>query len=315
MSDLLAAVRGCTFDDFLFSPRFSVLERRDPKSIDLSARFSEHITLKHPIVSANMDTITRAAMAVVQAEEGGLGIIDRGFRGGDIATQVREVEIVKRTQHGVISDPYTVEPTDSLAHAGRMMKSSGVGTLVVVDGARKLKGLLTARDVRFVAGQKQVSERMTPLEKLVVHGGPISLDEAEQVMVDRKIKKLPLVDGTGVLIGLITAKDIIEQKRLPLATRDAQGRLRVGAAIGAKGDYLERAAELIKAGADVLVIDIAHGHSVVMAKALEAFRARFGDFELVAGNVATAEGATYLAERGVKQIGSASCRERVCSTV
>ena len=241
-------------------------------------------------------------MAVVQAEEGGLGIIDRGFRGGDIAAQVREVEIVKRTQHGVIPDPYTVSPADSLADASRTMQKSGVGTLVVVDGARKLKGLLTARDVRFVAGQKQVSERMTPLEKLVVHSGAISLDEAEQVMIDRKIKKLPLVDAQGVLTGLITAKDIIEQKRLPLATRDAQGRLRVGAAIGAKGDYLERAAELIKAGVDVLVIDIAHGHSVVMAKALEAFRARFGDFELVAGNVATAEGAKYLAERGVNGI-------------
>jgi IMP dehydrogenase len=302
MSSLLAAVRGCTFDDFLFSPRFSVLERRDPKTIDLSARFSEHLTLKHPIVSANMDTITRAAMAVVQAEEGGLGIIDRGFRGGDIAAQVREVEIVKRTQHGVISDPYTVSPADSLHDAGRTMHKSGVGTLVVVDGARKLKGLLTSRDVRFVAGQKRVSERMTPLENLVVHRGEISLDEAEQVMIDRKIKKLPLVDAGGVLTGLITAKDIIEQKRLPLATRDAQGRLRVGAAIGAKGDFLERAAELIKAGVDVLVIDIAHGHSVVMAKALEAFRSRFGDFELVAGNVATAEGAQYLAERGVNGI-------------
>ncbi len=302
MSDLLASVRGCTFDDFLFSPRFSVLERRDPKAIDLSSKFSEHITLKHPIVSANMDTITRSAMAVVQAEEGGLGVIDRGFRGGEIATQVREVEIVKRTQHGVISDPYTVSPSDSLAEAGRKMQKSGVGTLVVVDSARKLKGLLTARDVRFVAGQKQVAERMTPLENLVVHSGPISLDEAERMMVDRKVKKLPLVDETGKLIGLITAKDIVEQKRLPLATRDAQGRLRVGAAIGAKGDYLERAAELIKAGVDVIVIDIAHGHSVVMAKALEAFRSRFGDFELVAGNVATTEGAKYLAERGVNGI-------------
>jgi IMP dehydrogenase len=302
MSDLLSMVRGCTFDDFLFAPRFSVLERRDPKAIDLSSRFSQHITLKHPIVSANMDTITRAAMAVVQAEEGGLGIIDRGFRGGDIAAQVREVEIVKRTQHGVISDPYTVSPDDSLVDAGRKMQTSGVGTLVVVDGTRKLKGLLTARDVRFVAEQKRVSERMTPLDKLVVHAGDISLDEAEQVMIDRKIKKLPLVDAQGVLTGLITAKDIIEQKRLPLATRDAQGRLRVGAAIGAKGDYLERAAELIKAGADVLVIDIAHGHSVVMSKALEAFRTRFGDVELVAGNVATAEGARYLAERGVNGI-------------
>ena len=302
MSDLLAEVRGCTFDDFLFAPRFSVLERRDPKSIDLSARFSEHITLKHPIVSANMDTITRSAMAIVQAEEGGLGVIDRGFRGGDIAAQVREVEIVKRTQHGVIPDPYTVSPSDSVAEANRKMQKSGVGTLVVVDGSRKLKGILTARDVRFVAGQKQVADRMTPVEKLVVHSGPISLEQAEQVMIDRKIKKLPLVDTSGTLTGLITAKDIIEQKRLPLATRDAQGRLRVGAAIGAKGDFLERAAELIKAGVDVLVIDIAHGHSIVMAKALEAFRSRFGDFELVAGNVATADGAKYLAERGVNGI-------------
>ncbi len=302
MSDLAAVVRGCTFDDFLFAPRFSVLERRDPRAIDLSARFSEHLTLKVPIVSANMDTITRSAMAVVLAEEGGLGVIDRGFRGGDIAAQVREVEIVKRTQHGVIPDPYTILPGETLTTASRTMQRSGVGTLVVVDETRKLKGLLTARDVRFVAGQQRVSERMTPLDRLAVHTGTISLDRAEQVMVERKVKKLPLVDDSGVLIGLITAKDIIEQKRLPLATRDAQGRLRVGAAIGAKGDYLERAAELIKAGVDVLVIDIAHGHSIVMAKALEAFRARFGDFELVAGNVATAEGAKYLVERGVNGI-------------
>jgi IMP dehydrogenase len=182
------------------------------------------------------------------------------------------------------------------------MERSGVGTLVVVDGDRKLKGLLTARDVRFVGGKQQVAERMTPLDTLVLHEGDISLDEAEQVMVKRKIKKLPLVDKNGVLTGLITAKDIAHQKRLPFATRDAQGRLRVGAAIGAKGDYLERAAELIRGGVDVLVIDIAHGHSIVMAKAIEAFRAKFGDFEMVAGNVATAEGATYLAERGVNGI-------------
>src|SRR5262245_12541503 len=151
MTDLLEAVRGCTFDDFLFAPRYSVIERRDPKTIDLSSRVSEHLTLKHPIVSANMDTITRSAMAIVQAEEGGIGIIDRGFRGGDIAAQVREVEIVKRTQHGVIPDPYTISPEASLYDAVKTMDRSGVGTLVVVDEAKKLKGLLTARDVRFVA--------------------------------------------------------------------------------------------------------------------------------------------------------------------
>ncbi|HEV3215221.1 MAG TPA: IMP dehydrogenase [Vicinamibacterales bacterium] len=302
MTDLLAEVHGCTFDDFLFSPHFGVLERRDPRTIDLSSRLSEHLTLKHPIVSANMDTITRAAMAIVQAEEGGIGIIDRGFRGGDIAAQVREVEVVKRTQHGVIPDPYTIGATASLREATETMERSGVGTLVVVDGDRKLRGLLTTRDARFVGGQQQVGERMTPLDKLVLHEGDISLDEAERVMAKRKIKKLPLVGPNGVLTGLITSRDIVHQKRLPFASRDAQGRLRVGAAIGAKGDFLERAAELIRAGVDVLVIDIAHGHSVVMAKAVEAFRAKLGDFEMIAGNVATAEGARYLAERGVNGI-------------
>src|SRR5512140_914002 len=136
-------VRGCTFDDFLLSPRHSVIARRDPAAIDLSCRVSQHITLKRPIVSANMDTVTRAPMAIVQAEEGGIGIIDRGFRPGDIAPQVREVEIVKRTQHGVIADPYTIAPAASLAEAVETMRRSRVGTLVVVDGQRKLEGLLT----------------------------------------------------------------------------------------------------------------------------------------------------------------------------
>ena len=152
MSYLLEAVRGCTFDDFLFSPRFSVLERRDPRTIDLSSRFSEHLTLKHPIVSANMDTITRSAMAVVQAEEGGLGVIDRGFRGGDIAAQVREVEIVKRTQHGVIPDPYTVRRTTASPTPSARCRSRVWARWWSTDDARKLKGLLTSRDVRFVGG-------------------------------------------------------------------------------------------------------------------------------------------------------------------
>jgi len=292
-------VRGCTFDDFLFAPQLSVLERRDPARIDLSSRLSRRITLKRPIVSANMDTVTRAAMAVVQAEEGGIGIIDRGFRAGDIAPQVQEAQTVKRTQHGVIPDPYTIAPDARLEEAVAVMERSGVRSLVVVDAARRLLGLLTERDIRFVSGTVRVSERMTPRERLVVHEGPLDIAGAERVMVERKIKKLPLVDGDGRLAGLITARDILVHKQHPFATRDAQGRLRVGAAIGAKGDYLERAAELLRTGVDVIVIDIAHGHSTVMAAAVEAFRARFGDAELVAGNVGTAEGARFLAERGV----------------
>jgi IMP dehydrogenase len=299
---LLDLVRGCTFDDFLLSPQFSVLERRDPASIDLTSRLSAHITLKRPLVSANMDTVTRAPMAIVQAEEGGIGIIDRGFRAGQIEPQVREVEIVKRTQHGVIADPYTIGPGARLDEAIALMQRSGVRTLVVVDESRRLVGLLTERDVRFVPGAARVADRMTPRERLVVHEGPIGIAEAERVMVERKIKKLPLVDRDGTLRGLITARDILTHELRPFATRDGHGRLRVGAAIGAKGDYLERAAELVRAEVDVIVIDIAHGHSAVMANAIEQFRKRFGDVELIAGNVATAEGARFLAERGVDGI-------------
>lgn len=300
--DLLTLVRGCTFDDFLFAPQLSVVERRDPGAIDLGCRLSEHLTLKRPIVSANMDTVTRAEMAIVQAEEGGIGIIDRGFRDGDIGPQVREVEIVKRTQHGVIADPYTVSPRASLAAAAALMERSRVGTLVVVDESRRLMGLLSERDIRFVDAGVTVGQRMTPTDRLVIQRGEISIDAAERVMVEQKVKKLPLVDEGGVLIGLITAKDIIKQKQQPFATRDAQGRLCVGAAIGARGDYLERAAELVKAGVDVIVIDIAHGHSVVMERALREFRHEVGDVELIAGNVATAEGAKFLYERGVNGI-------------
>ncbi len=254
-----------------------------------------------------MDTVTRAPMAIVQAEEGGLGIIDRGFRPGDIEPQVVEVTAVKRTQHLVIADPYTIDRGATIGDAVALMERRKVGTLVVVDGQHRLLGLLTQRDVRFVAPSRRgrpvtVADRMTPREKLVVHVGTLSPDRAERLMVDQKIKKLPLTDRRGVLKGLITARDLLHLKRLPAATRDDFGRLRVGAAIGATGDYLERGAELIKAGVDVIVIDIAHGHSVVMGRALDQFRKRFPDVELVAGNVATAEGALFLADRGVNGV-------------
>ena len=300
---LAELVRGATFDDFLLRPQYSVIARRDPSVIDLSCRFSTNITLQRPLVSANMDTVTRAPMAIVQAEEGGIGIIDRGFRNGDIEPQVREVAKVKRMQHIIIRDPYSVTPETPLSDAVALMRKRRAGTLVVADGNRQLRGLLTERDVRFVdTTTGTVASRMTPADALVTGRGELTLKAAEQMMVERKIKKLPLVDSDGTLIGLITAKDIHRQERLPFATRDAQGRLRVGAAIGATGDFIERAAELVKAHVDVIVIDIAHGHSVVMARAIDAFRKSFPDVELVAGNVATGAGVRFLAERGVNAV-------------
>lgn len=228
---LLEVVHGTTFDDFLFTPQLGVLEHRDPAAVDLTSRLSRHLALARPIVSANMDTVTRADMAIVQAEEGGIGIIDRGFRPGAVEAQVREVEIVKRTQHGVIPDPWTIPATATLATAVEVMARRRVGTLVVVDEARRLMGLLTERDARFLADRSEaeatpITARMTPRERLVVHEGALSIDEAERLMVDRKIKKLPLVDARGVLLGLITAKDIVKHRCLPFATRDAHGRLR-----------------------------------------------------------------------------------------
>ncbi len=300
--DLLEFVRGCTFDDFLLTPQRGVVPSRDPDRIDLTAAFSEHVRLKRPLVSANMDTVTRAAMATVLAEEGGIGVIDRGFRAGDIAPQVAEIAAVKRTQHGVIADPHTIAGDGTIAEAVRRMDDTGIGTLVVVDQRGRLTGLLTERDVRFVSGQLRVAERMTPRANLVVHVGPISLAEAEQVMTTHKVKKLPLVTGDDRVLGLITAKDLLHHSRHPFATRDERGRLRVAAAVGATGDYLERAAEVLGAGADVLVIDIAHGHSNIMARAIEGLRKRHEGVELIAGNVATADGARFLMERGVNGI-------------
>jgi IMP dehydrogenase len=301
--DLRTAVHGCTFDDFLLSPQRSVIDRRDPATIDLSSRLTTSLTLKRPVVSANMDTVTRAEMAIVMAEEGGIGIIDRGFRPGDIEPQVREVLKVKRTQHGIIPDPLTIAPEASLADARAVMTRARVGTLVVISGDWHLEGMLTERDLQFVDDlAAPVSSRMTPRNRLVTFTGRPAEAEAAAAMAAHRVKKLPLVDSDGRLLGLVTARDVIRQRQLPFATRDDQGRLRVGAAIGARGDYVERAAELIRAGVDVLVIDIAHGHSVVMERALSEVRTRFPLVDVIAGNVATAEGARFLVERGANAV-------------
>src|SRR3954468_23586054 len=170
-----ALVHGCTFDDFLLSPQRSVIVRRDPAAIDLSCRVSQRLVLRRPIVSANMDTVTRAPMAIVQAEEGGIGVIDRGFRPGDIQPQVREVEKVKRTQHGIIRDPYSIPASASLDEAAAVMARSRIGTLVVVDERRRLSGLLTERDMRFVSRQGlRVADRMTPVDRVVLPRGPVA---------------------------------------------------------------------------------------------------------------------------------------------
>jgi IMP dehydrogenase len=301
--DLHAAVAGCTFDDFLLAPQRSIVDRRDPATIDLSSALTSSLRLRRPVVSANMDTVTRAEMAIVMAEEGGIGIIDRGFRPGDIEPQVREALKVKRTQHGVIPDPLTIAPDATLADARAAMARAKVGTLVVVDADWRLRGMLTERDLQFVDDLTAlVSSRMTPRDRLATFEGQPDEAAAGRAMAAHRVKKLPLVDGGDRLVGLVTARDLTRLRDMPFATRDSQGRLRVGAAIGARGDYLERAAELVKVGVDVLVIDIAHGHSMVMERALSEVRKRFPVIDVIAGNVATADGATFLADRGASAV-------------
>jgi len=299
---LLDRVRGCTFDDFLFTPQLGEIPSRDPSVIDLTSSFTSSIRLRRPIVSANMDTVTRAPMAIVMAEEGGIGVIDRGYRPGDIDPQIVEVAAVKRTQHGIVTDPLSIPASARVGEARTAMHHARIGTLVVVDEDGRLAGLLTERDVRFVGDQVTVRDRMTPRQRLVVHAGRLTWPDAERRMVDAKVKKLPLVDADDRVIGLVTSRDLIKHREHPFATRDEHGRLRVAAAIGATGDFLERAAELLRVGADALVIDIAHGHSRVMERAMAAVRARFGDVPIVAGNVATAEGVTFLIERGADAV-------------
>lgn len=301
-TNLLELVRGCTFDDFLFTPQLGEIPSRDPSVIDLSSPFTTTITLRRPLVSANMDTVTRAPMAIVMAEEGGIGVIDRGFRPGDVGPQVAEVAAVKRTQHGIVTDPRSIGLTATVGDARTSMREGRVGTLVVVDDGGRLAGLLTERDIRFVSDAAPVRERMTPRVRLTVHPGRLAWPDAERLMVDAKVKKLPLVDADDRVIGLVTSRDLVKHREHPFATRDEHGRLRVAAAIGATGDFLERAAELLRVGADALVIDIAHGHSRVMERAMGAVRSRFGDVPLVAGNVATGEGVTFLTERGADAV-------------
>jgi IMP dehydrogenase len=289
---------GLTFDDVLLVPKKAVVRSR--REIDTKTRFSRSITLNIPVVSANMDTVTESAMAITVAREGGMGIIHRFL---SIEEEVKEVEKVKRSESFVIDNPYVIAGDKTLARAKEYMAGQGITSLLVVNGKGRLEGILTHRDIRFETnGKRKVSELMTPREELVTAPLGTSLEEAKKILHKHKIEKLPLVDREGNVRGLITGKDILKLTQYPMACKDERGRLRVGAAIGVKGDYLERAAALLKAGSDALVLDIAHGHSDHAIEALRNLREQFEDVELVAGNVATEEGTRDLIHAGADAV-------------
>ncbi|MDO8496580.1 MAG: IMP dehydrogenase [bacterium] len=283
---------GCTFGDFLIAPGWGVATSR--KNISLVSKFSQNIPLNIPLVSANMDTITGARMAITVAKKGGIGIIHRYL---SIDDQCQKVEEVKREENFIIEKPYSTSPNVTIGEARNIMEKNKVGGLVVVDEEGRLLGILTNKDLRFCHDSDSVDGRMSV--RPITGSLGISLSEAKILLDKFRLEKLPLVDKDRKLKGLITSRDIENLERYPLANKDKNGQLLVGAAIGATGDYLERTADLIKAGVDVIVLDIANSQSDVAKTAVISFRKKFPDAELVVGNIVLPEAVHVLEQLGV----------------
>jgi IMP dehydrogenase len=306
-----------TYEDVLLVPcRSSVVSRRD---VDTATRLTRDLRLNIPIVSANMDTVTEARMARAMAREGGIGVIHRFM---PIQDESAEVMQVKRPEEAVGGRQlHTIAPSRTLGEAITLMGRHNVNSLLVVGDSDRLLGIVTSRDVLFAEDPSQAIERvMTGGEHLVTAPVGTRLEQARRILHEHRLEKLPLVDDTGHLRGLITARDVLRLTEHPNAARDGQGRLLVGAAIGAVGDYMERAAALVEAEVDVLVVDIAHGHSEHALRATRRVKDAFPEVQLIAGNVATAEGARDLASAGADAIKvgvgpGAACSTRVVAGV
>ena len=299
---------GLTFDDVLLVPAHSDVIPRD---VDVSTVFSADIKLHTPIISAAMDTVTEADMAIAMARSGGIGVIHKNM---PIEQQCDQVRRVKRAENGMIYDPVTISPDATVGDALAMMKKHHVGGIPVVDSAGYLIGIVTNRDLRFQEQMKRpVSEVMTK-DNLVTAPKGITLSEATTIIRNSKVEKLPVVDAEGKLAGLITYKDLMKIKDNPIASKDSKGRLLVAAAAGIKSDTVDRIAMLIEAGADAVVLDTAHGHSEGVLKTIRKASEAFPDFQIVAGNVATAEGAKALADAGVKAVKVGIGPGSICTT-
>lgn len=293
----MAIREGLTFDDVLLIPKRSPIISRSQTL--LKTRLSRNITLNIPLVSANMDTVTESSMAIALAREGGIGVIHRFMT---IEDQVDEVLKVKRSESVIIEQPYTISSDKTALDASKMMQECGVsGLLVMKENNGELAGIITRRDIMFLDFMNtSITEVMTK-DVVTVKTG-ITIQEAKEILHKHRIEKLPVVDNSKKIIGLITSKDILKMERFPLASKDKKGRLLVGAAVGVKGDYLERAEALLEAGADAIVVDIAHGHSNNAINTVNMIKKAFPKCELIAGNVATGEGAKDLIKAGVDAV-------------
>ncbi|PSR54337.1 IMP dehydrogenase [Adhaeribacter arboris] len=297
-----------TYDDVLLLPDYSEVL---PKNCQTTTHLTRNIRLNIPFVSAAMDTVTEAEMAIAMAQEGGLGIIHKNM---SVKQQAEQVRKVKRSESGMIMDPVTLDENTTLADAFRIMKEFKIGGIPVTNGNGKLTGIITNRDLRFQKDTTlKVSEVMTK-ENLITAEKGIDLAKAEDILHQYRIEKLPVVDDSGKLIGLITYKDILKKKNRPNACKDEFGRLRVGAAVGVTPDVLTRVAALAEAGVDVISVDTAHGHSKGVLDAVKEIKHHFPNLDLIAGNVATAAGAKALAEAGADGVKVGVGPGSICTT-
>lgn len=299
---------GLTFDDVLLIPAYSEVM---PRNVDISTRFSKNIILKAPIVSAAMDTVTESALAIAIAREGGIGVIHKNM---SIEAQAKQVKTVKRAESGMIYDPITIGPNATVGDALNLMKEYHIGGIPVVDEDRTLIGIVTNRDLRFQEQMKRLIKEVMTSEGLITTTKTIDLEKATAILHKHKIEKLPVVDDSFKLVGLLTFKDITKVKDNPSASKDSKGRLRVAAGVGVTNDTLDRIAALVESKVDAIVIDTAHGHTKGVIDMLKLVKKNFSELDVVVGNIGTGEAAMALAKAGADAVKVGIGPGSICTT-
>lgn len=300
--------QGLTYDDVLLIPDYSEVL---PREVNITSKFSRNITLNVPVVSAAMDTVTESSMAIAMAQEGGIGVLHKNMT---IEQQAAKVRKVKRAESGMIIDPVTLPLTATIGDAKQAMREFGIGGIPVVDENGTLKGIVTNRDLRFEKQNSRLVTEIMTSENLVTAAEGTTLQEAEGILQENKIEKLPVVSSEYKLVGLITFRDITKLIQKPIANKDKFGRLRVAAAVGVTADAVERATALVNAGVDAIVIDTAHGHTKGVVTVLKQVKQKFLDLDVVVGNIATAEAARYLVESGADAVKVGIGPGSICTT-
>ncbi|HCN04510.1 MAG TPA: IMP dehydrogenase, partial [Bacteroidetes bacterium] len=299
---------GITFDDVLLVPRYS---ETLPRDADTTAHLTRNITLRIPIVSAAMDTVTESAMSIALAREGGIGIVHKNM---SIARQAEEIDKVKRSESGMIRKPITMRATDTVGQAQELMTRYKVSGFPVVDEEFRLVGIVTNRDMRFANDRSESVENIMTRHSLITAPLGTTLEGAERILQEHRIEKLPIVDDHGLLVGLMTVKDIQKKKKYPRSAKDEQGRLRVGAAVGIAADTEERVQALVDAGVDVVIVDTAHGHTRGVMSMVRALKTRFSSLDVIAGNIGTAEAAKALIDSGADAVKVGIGPGSICTT-